>query len=519
MVVRKTALNGIVCPMSGNLKIRKVRTGSGATAVQIVRYTNGKRVVEQHVGSAHTQDELSALYSKAKQICEQLTAQLPLFPLAESTSRLMHIDYMHLTSVTHRFAYDFFNNCIQQCGLGNLRQLYQDLVLMRIIEPTSKLRSLELLKRYFNVSYAERTVYRLLPQLMNHKADIENAAYGVATKHFSETFALVLYDVTTLYFESHKPDDELLAKGFSKDDKSKQPQVVVGLLVTHQGFPLMHEVYKGNTFEGHTFLDVVKSFQNRHPETKPIIVADAAMLSSQNMQALEAEGYQYIVGARLANTTALFINSIDGGINREDGEMIRLQYPNRNYEVICTYSNKRYKKDKHQFDKQLKKAEELVKRKEPGKRAKFVKRSGQADKPYSVDEALKVKTEKLLGIKGYCTNIPVDELTNEQIVSYYHDLWRVEQTFRMSKTDLKTRPIFHYTHDAVRAHVLLCFMALMVGKFLEIKTGLSLRRVCDIVWNVHEAHIKDNLTGEFITLRTNLDDYHQNDLHKVLKPH
>ena len=93
--------------MTGQLKIRKVRTGSGATAVQIIRYTNGKRVVEQHVGSAHTPDELSALYGKAEQIREQLTAQLSLFPVAGSASRLMHMDHMHLTSVTHRFAYDF----------------------------------------------------------------------------------------------------------------------------------------------------------------------------------------------------------------------------------------------------------------------------------------------------------------------------------------------------------------------------------------------------------------------------
>ncbi len=87
------------------------------------------------------------------------------------------------------------------------------------------------------------------------------------------------------------------ARGFSKDDKSKQPQIVIGLLVTPQGFPLMHEVYKGNTFEGHTMLNVVKQFQKRHADTKPIIVADAAMLSRENLQSLEAEGYQYIVGA------------------------------------------------------------------------------------------------------------------------------------------------------------------------------------------------------------------------------
>lgn len=150
---------------------------------------------------------------------------------------------------------------------------------MQIIEPASKLRTIELLQRYFNFSYGERTVYRLLPQLIDQKAIIEEAAYQTACTHFGEAFALVLYDVTTLYFESHEPDDDLKARGFSKDDKSKQPQIVVGLLVTPQGFPLMHEVYKGNTFEGHTMLGVLQQFKKRHPQANPIIVADAAMLS------------------------------------------------------------------------------------------------------------------------------------------------------------------------------------------------------------------------------------------------
>lgn len=130
-----------------------------------------------------------------------------------------------------------------------------------------------------------------------------------------------------------------------------------------------------------------------------------------------------------------------------------------------------------------------------------------------------MKTEKLLGIKGYITNIAPEALSNMQVVSYYQELWHVEQAFRMSKTDLQARPIFHYTHDAIKAHVLLCFMALMIGKFLEIKTGLSLRRIRDILWNVHEAHIKDTLTGKSITLRSNLEDFKKSKLSTACLSH
>lgn len=195
----------------------------------------------------------------------------------------------------------------------------------------------------------------MLPKLIQQKEEIENAAYQTASKYFGDHL-LVLYDVTILYFESHEPDDELRARGFSKDDKSKQPQIVIGLLVTPQKFPLMHEVYKGNTFEGHTMLDVIRKFQKRHVNAKPIVVADAAMLSRENMHYLEAEGYRYIVGARLANTPRFFVGAIAAKLSRQDHVMIRLNYPNSSFDVVCAYSLQREKKDRRQFEKQITKA-------------------------------------------------------------------------------------------------------------------------------------------------------------------
>lgn|ERR1700733_1277479 len=505
--------------MRENFSIRKVRTTSGATAVQIIRYSQGKRIIVRHIGSSHTNEELTVLYQKAEIVREQLSLQPSLFSITEKPSKLLHEDHLQLASVTHRFAYAALKKCSQLCGLAFLHPLYQDLALMRIVEPASKLRTIELLANYFEISYAERSVYRLIPKLLEHKNTIEDAAYHTAKEHFGESFALVLYDVTTLYFESHEPNDELKARGFSKDDKSKQPQIVVGLLVTHQGFPLRHEIYKGNTFEGHTMLDVVKEFQKQHSNSKPIIVADAAMLSQENMALLEAEGYQYIVGARLANTTKVFIESIISRLKRQDGDVIRLPYPNRSYHVICAYSEKRAKKDQYEFDKQIAKAQEIISKQETGKRAKFVKKAAEHKDSFTLNEELKEKAEKLIGIKGYCTNIPESILSNTQVIEYYHGLWHVEQAFRMSKTDLKTRPIFHYMHDAIRAHVLLCFMGLMMGKFLEIKTGLSLRRVRDILWSIQEAHIEDVLTGKRIVLQTNIKDFNESKLAQVLKPH
>lgn len=504
--------------MRGDLTIRKVRTASRSTAVQVVRYVHRKCVVVRHIGSAKTDDELVVLLQEAENVREQLCAQPSLFARLEAKT-ILHADHLTLQSVTHQFSLNFFRNCSQTCGLGFLNPLYQDLALMRIIEPASKLRTLELMERYFSLSYPRRTLCRLLPKLIDYKDKIEEAAYQTACDHCGQAFALVLYDVTTLYFESHEPDDDLRARGFSKDDKSKQPQIVVGLLVTPQGFPLKHEIYKGNTFEGHTMLEVVQQFQKRHQNVKPIIVADAAMLSQENMRFLGDEGYQYIVGARLANSPTSFINTLTATLGQQNGQPVRLSYPNRSYSVICAYSEERAKKDRREYEKQLARAHELIAHKELGKRAKFIKKSETHKDALEINEELKIKTEKLLGIKGYVTNIPQELLSNERVISYYQELWHVEQAFRMSKTDLRTRPIFHYTHDAIKAHVLLCFMALMVGKFLEIKSGLSLRRICDTVWSVHEAHIVGTLMGKRITLQSNLEEFNKSNLAQVVLSH
>src|SRR3989338_11585716 len=437
-------------------RIRTVRTASGATAVQVVWYEKDTTKIAKHIGSAKNEEELKILRHTAEQYIRNHEPQRSFFD--EPLDQIVSFKQIKATGVSHRFARDVLLAIAKQCHLGTLEALYLDLAIMRINEPCSKLRSLQLIEQYFNISYT-RYVYECLPKLLKKQAFIENAAIKTA-KSFNAIFTLLLYDVTTLYFETHKPDDELQARGFSKDDKSKQPQIVIGLLVTAQGFPLMHEIYKGNTFEGHTMLDIVKEFQRRHMGSRPIIVADAAMLSRKNMQSLEADGYQYIVGARLANTSQLFIDKISTTLTRQDGSSIRLPYTDYNYDVICTYSEARARKDRREFEKQISRAKELISRKEPGKRAKFVKKLPDSKTSFILDKELKEKTEKLLGIKGYCTNIPENILSNDQIVNYYRDLWHVEQAFRMSKTDLRTRPVFHFTHDAIKAHVLLCFMAL-----------------------------------------------------------
>lgn len=480
--------------------IRKTKTASGATAIQIVQYEKRKTIVMKHIGSAHTSEEISALIESADAWIAHHTPVQTLFGKTQRRTLALHT--AQYIGVTHMLAYKTLHAVAHMCGFSALNEpLLLDLAIMRIVEPASKLRTIELLKRYFNIRYAKRSVYRILPKLIQHKKDVEAITVAWAKNGYSSDLALVLYDVTTLYFETFKADD-LRIPGFSKDNKAQQPQIVVGLLVTREGFPLGYEVFKGNTFEGHTMLPVVQTFVRAHGVAMPVVVADAAMLSRENMHTLTEQGFSYIVGARLGNCSPSLIKTMSTALAGKDNATERLH--TQHGTLICAFSSKRYRKDKADMEKQIVKAQALVHRGEPGRRAKFVKKAQEGG--YVFDEDLRAKTVSLLGMKGYYTNIPIEVMDDSSVISRYHDLWNVEAAFRMSKNDLATRPIFHRTEDAIRAHVLVCFVALALGKHLENATRLSLRHVVDILWNVTDAHIMDTASGEQVTLRSPLNE-------------
>ncbi len=491
------------------LTIRKVKTKSGSIAIQVVTYKGHRTKIIKHIGSGKNEEELSLLHQKAREFIKEYSGEISLFP--EQERKILFIDQGECIGVTHQFARKFLMSCVNECGLSDIDQLLLDLSIMRLIEPASKLRTIKLLSDYFGINYSLR-IYRNIPKLIELKEEIENRAYSLAIKKFNEQFYFVLYDVTTLYFETFKPD-ELRISGFSKDNKPQQPQIIIGLLVTHSGFPLSYEVFPGNTFEGKTMLPVIEKFINKHKNTKPIIVADAAMLSEERLKELKEKKISYIVGARLANVNIGLIKQINNGLQNKDGTMLRL--PSIHGDLICDFSSKRYKKQLNDLNKQIKKAEELVAKKSSGKRTKFVKKL--STEVVEINESLIEKHKLLLGIKGYCTNIPGSDLSNEEVITRYHNLWRVEQSFRMSKNDLETRPIFHYKEDAVRAHVLICFVALIIEKYLELSTQLSLTRIRDLIWNVTETHIQDKLTKKVFTFSSPTKDIMNSSLAELIK--
>lgn len=348
---------------------------------------------------------------------------------------------------------------------------------------------------------------------LNLKETIEQQTMNFARKWYSFDFTLIFYNVTTLYFETFT-EDELRRNGFSKDNKSQQPQILVGLMVTPEGFPIGYEVFSGNTFEGHTLIPSITSFIKKHKIENFTVVADAAMISTDNVQALRAEKINYIVGARLGNISADLLSTIDTQLSRTDGSTIRLQ-TNNGY-LICSFSKKRYSKDKYEMQKQIDKAQGLLDQPSKVRKVKFLKTNNSK---LSLNEKLIEKTTRLLGVKGYYTDIPETVTDNATIISRYHDLYKIEQAFRVSKSDLKTRPFFHFKEEPIRLHVLICFMALAVSKHIEITTSLSIRDFTTRCKKITDARLLNKITGREMKMRVTIPTDLNEIITKIVRPH
>jgi transposase len=475
------------------MKIRVVKTASNGKAVQVVRYHQNKRVIMHHIGSAHSEQALNDLLLLADEWIKDFSSQLSIFP-DENPNKLLHLNHSSFVGVKYRFFYQQISALQYQIGLGDLPALLNDLVAIRIFEPASKLRSLELMEQFFGIGHSHKTYYKIAPKCIEFKQKIEEKVVGFAKAHYAFDYQLVFYDVTTLYFETFE-EDELRKNGFSKDNKSQQPQILIALMVSKEGFPIAYEVFSGNTFEGHTIIPSLQNFIEKNEVKDLTVVADAAMISIENVKQLVLNKINYIVGARLGNISTSMLSNIDKSIIREDGKSIRIK-TDKGY-LICSYSAVRYRKDKYEMEKQIEKARQVIEKPSKSKKLKFTQTDGMK---ISLNQTLIEKTQKLLGIKGYYTNLETSVADNSTIIQRYHELYRIEQAFRISKNDLQTRPIFHYKEQPIKMHILICFMALVISKHIELKTGISIRKFIDESKKIVDGEILNQITNKVVTI-------------------
>ncbi len=492
------------------MRIRTQKLKSGSVAVQIVEYKNGKTKFIKHVGNGENNDELLILRKTAQNFINHALGQETLFDEKSDTQKFLLGNFKNLGTKYNFFAEEI-NKIFEIFGLSEIPcPLLLHLVMARIFEPTSKLQSQKILAKYFGVNYEITSLYKSLQGILSFKDIVESKLIEFAENRFGFDFSFVLYDVTTLYFESFAPDD-FRKPGFSKDNKSSQPQIVIGLMVDSNGFPLTYSVFEGNKFEGKTFLPVISGFQKKYNVKTLTVVADAAMISWDNVQSLKEAGLSYIVGARLGNMSPKILEGISLKLDQKENLTLRLE-TDKGF-LVCDFSKKRFDKDKFEMEKQINKAKLALESRQTVKRHKFLMTGKTKD---VLNQALIDKTKLQLGIKGYYTNLL---LPNETIISRYHDLWKIEKAFRISKSDLLVRPVFHFKRSAIEAHILICIVALAVIKYVEIETSVSARNFVETLKDVTDTWIRNSQTGEEFFWRSEIPEGTKIVLNKLSKPH
>lgn len=477
--------------------IRKLKNRSGSVSVQAIEKKSGDYIVVKSFGSSKDPNEVELLLFEARAFVQNPTDSSPLFSNLSSDDLIIKNFFNTLENASVRTIGPelIFGSIFDRIGFDAIQEpLFRHLVIARLAYPTSKLKTVDYLYRYQGIHTHEDTVYRFLDTLNDvHKKTVEQVSYE-HTKKTLNTISVVFYDMTTLYFETEDEDD-LRKIGFSKDGKFQCPQIMVGLLVGEGGYPIGYDIFEGNTFEGKTLVPILKKLQKKYGFDKPTVVADAAMLSKNTLEELVKEKYSFIIGARIKNETeAVKKEILHSRESMKYGDTCTIMKEDGN-QLIVSLSDKRARKDAHNREKGLKKLRLKVKSGMLTKNSitnrgynKFLNLS--QDVSVEIDEGKIKNDERWDGLKGYVTNT---DLSSEKVVENYSHLWQIEKAFRISKTDLRVRPIYHYKRRRIEAHLCIAFVAYSIWKELERlltekKIEMSPKRAGELTHTMYEFH-------------------------------
>ncbi|MCX6326130.1 MAG: IS1634 family transposase [Bacteroidia bacterium] len=472
--------------------LRKLKNRSGSVSVQIISKSTGKYKVLKTIGSSSDEQEVQKLVYLAKQEIERISQQPELFISEGDTIVEQVFSSLNNASIRTVGPEIIFGKIYDSIGFGAIQEeLFRHLVLARLSFPLSKLKTIDYLYRFQGVILDIDSVYRFLDKLNNQlKNQVEQIAFTHTLNILQGNISIVFYDMTTLYFEASDEDD-LRKTGFSKDGKHQNPQIFLGLLVGLGGYAIGYDVFEGNIYGGHTLIPFIEKISKKFNLDKPVIVADAGLLSNENIKALREMDYQYIIGARLKNESEKIKKQI---LEKQlgDGQMlcIKTQAKTR---LIVAYATNRAIKDEHNRKRGLQRLEKQIK---AGKLTK----SNINNKGYNKylrlvgDVSIEINYEKFNndkswdGLKGYRTNT---QLSDKQVIENYKNLWHIEKAFRMSKTDLRIRPIYHRLRHRIEAHICISFTAYCIYIELERvlykeKSNLSLKKSADLTHNMYQ---------------------------------
>lgn len=485
--------------------IRQKKNKSGVISIQIIDKSSGKYKLLKTIGSSAVQTEIEQLLVEAKNWMQSYTGTQEI----DFTDYKQHTELV-LEGIEQISVYGpelLLGGIFKQIGFYKIKDsLFKQLTLARLCFPTSKLKTTDYLSKYQYLDIDVQQVYRYLDKLYNTQKElVQRISYEHTLKVLDANISVVFYDVTTIYFEAES-EDELRKTGFSKEGKHQHPQIVLGLLVSKGGYPLAYDIFEGNQFEGHTMLPVINSFKNKYGLEKLVVVADAGLLSKENIHLLQQGGYEYILGGRIKSEVKILKERILA-LKLGNGESVIIN-KDKQTKLIVSYSEKRARKDAHNRERGLKKLEKQIKTGKLTKASinnrgynKFLQITNQI--AVSIDTAKIEEDKKWDGLKGYYTNTTLDK---DEVINHYKDLWQIEKAFRITKTDLEIRPIYHRVKRRIEAPICIAFTAYKIYKELERQlkekqSTLSPEKAIDIAKTIYAVKVMHPISKD-ITYKT-----------------
>jgi len=450
--------------------VRKKRNPSGVISIQVIDKSTGKYRVVKTIGSSSESKTIEELYRQGKRWISQHLGQIDIFEQwikEQEEKQATEYWFSNVENILINGTGLILDNVFKLVGFDKITDpILKHLAIARLGRPLSKSATVDYLKSYFGEDIKLHKIYRYLDKLYNTQQEqIQQISIEHTRKILGGNIGLLFYDVTTLYFETDQ-SDELRQAGFSKDGKHSQPQVVLGLLVSRDGYPLSYSLFNGSQYEGRTMLPVIDDLVQRFELKDFVIVADSGLMNKSNISLLDSGGYKYIIGARIKNES----NDVKKWIlstEKRDGEFNELKKDN--LRLIISYSTNRAKKDGYNRDKGVKRLQKSYK---SGSITKENINKRGYNKFLEISDNVKVvinqqtikEDEKWDGLKGYITNT---NFTPKEVYDQYTGLWVVEKAFRVTKGTIEMRPMFHFTPRRIEAHVCICFVAYKVYKELE----------------------------------------------------
>lgn len=465
---------------------RRKPNKSGTFSVQVLMKQGRNNVVIRSFGASKDEDELRRMEMEASRFISTYGGQMEMDFSAKTAEEEIAMLVSGIADIRQDAVKLIVDPVYDGIGFGRIQDpILRSLVISRLCQPLSKLATSDYLRRYFREDVHYKKIYRYMDKLYDTQREL---VQQISVEHtmsiLDGCIGLVFYDVTTLYFETAK-EDVLRSPGFSKDGKTAESQVVLGLLVSEGGYPLSYSLFNGKQFEGRTMIPIIDDFVQRFGLTDFIVVADAGLLSRKNIALLKAAGYKFILGGRIKKETEAvqdWVLSLPKDIHQLHEKKI-----NGDERVIVGYSDSRAAKDRHNREKGI---QRLRKAYSSGKIKKAnINQRGynkflviENDVMVGIDEDKIAKDAQWDGLKSYVTNT---DLPAGEVIAQYHGLWVVERAFRISKNTIEARPMFHFTERRIEAHVCICFITLKVYKELErilhmLKIDLSVDRMIDI---------------------------------------